>query len=133
MVGMRIPPPAFLPKLNSPKWHNKKSDSPIAYLRVQHLSRDRADADLDWILHMLKSPERGWPFDTHPDPVPLSEARELLVRMSRLRRRAGEPDASFERRLDAYWVEALGLIDGYLALKHDLHIAAVREAGASGI
>lgn len=130
---MHIPPPIFLPRLQSKKWHNRKRRDPVGYLRVQHLQKGRADINLPSVLRNLTLAHRR-PSELYvTDLGPLAEALRLLKDISRSNRPTAQTQSDFDQQLDKTWVEALKYIDRFLESEHEAHIKAVRDGGASGI
>lgn len=67
------------------------------------------------------------------DQEPIIKARRLLERMHKMSSNASQSESDFANQLDETWISAMALIDGFLEAEHQAHLAAVREAGASGI
>jgi hypothetical protein len=116
--------PEWLPKATSKKWHNRLWWDSVGYLRVRTLSNPKWTRDIPWLQHVIESHR----------PAEAGVARDAIDEALRAIRWYRDPkEGASVEDLDARWDQVLDSIDRYLKVVQDQHIAAVEDAGASGI
>ncbi len=122
-TGCVKPPPDWLPKANSRKWHGRRWWDSLGYLRVRSLANPQWHRDAPWLLHVIE--------DTRPSqPGHRRDALDAIIH--ELRRYRDLPNAAGPGERERQWDRMLDALDRYLLICQEEHLAAVDAAGRSG-